>query len=214
MPGTTKQSLFTNALMELGDYNVDTGEDVESARALVAIYDKVVEDCLNKGSWNFAMSSSQFNADTGVEPNFGYTEVFAKPSDWIRTHALSLDEYFNTPLAEYVDENGYWYSDSTPIYVRYVSNDTGQGLDLGKWPRSFTRYVELELAARVCYRLTQDKSLREEIKKMRDDAKKMALSHDAMNDAQPKFRPIGKWGKARSGWNSFDDRGRRNTLTG
>ena len=211
----SKLRLFNGALAEIGHRRVvDTGEAVEAGRELVAVYDQVVDECLSVGDWNFAVESVKLAADTGVTPNFGFTEVFAKPSDWIRTVAVSEDEYFSFPLLHYYDDVNFWSSDNTPIYVRYVSNDTGMGLELTRWPPSFSRYVELELASRVCYRLTQNSSLLERIEKRRDMARKRALNEDAINEPQPKFFPPGSWTQSRAGRIGRGDRGSRNSLTG
>lgn len=210
---TTKQALFTGALYELGDRKVLTTESVEARRALDDIYDEVLAECLEAGSWNFAMETVELAADTGVTPNFGPTEVFAKPTDWVRTVAVSGDESFAYPLLQYLDDSNYWSADITPIYVRYVSDDTGLGLDLGRWPTSFVRYVQLELAVRVCMRLTQDKQLKEQLKIDRDKARRTAKNRDAMDENQPKFKPPGSWTQSRHG-STRGDRGRRNSLTG
>lgn len=211
----TKLGLFNAALMEIGDYALDdTGEPVAAARALVSVYDRVLADCLSAGSWNFAMETIKADADTGVTPEFGFTEVFAKPSDWVRTIGVSQDEYFSFPLLHYYDDVNYWSADNTPIYIRYVSNDTGLGLELTRWPAAFTRYVELELAHRSCLRINQSGSLKDAIGKERDRARKMALNQDAMNEAQPKFPPPSGWTMSRGGRTARGDRGNRGSLTG
>ncbi len=213
--GTTRLRLYNNALIELGQRRVaDTGEAVEPARELTAVFDQVVLECLSMGSWNFATETIKAEADTGVTPEFGFTEVFAKPADWLRTVGVSEDEYFNMPLLHYYDDVGYWSADNPTIYVRYVSSDTGMGLELDRWTPAFSRYVELELAARVCYRLTQNASLREVTEKNRDKARRTALNQDAMNESQPKFAPPGRWTMARGGRIGRGDRGSRNNLTG
>jgi hypothetical protein len=211
----TKLGLFNAALLELGHRRLsDTGEGVEAGRELVAVYDRVIEDCLTEGSWNFAMETIKATADTGVTPEFGFTEVFAKPSDWVRTIGISEDEYFSRPLLHYYDDANFWSSDYSPIYVRYVSDDTGLGLELTRWPATFTRYVELELAHRVSRKLTQSETLREEIKADRDKARRNALNKDALNEPQPKFTPMGSWNSSRGGRGSGRDRGGRGSLTG
>jgi hypothetical protein len=212
----TKLALFNNALVELGHTPVaDTGETVTSARTLVRVYDGVVAECLANGSWNFAMETIKATADTGVEPGFGFSEVFAKPSDWLRTMAVSQDEYFTFPELNYLDDSNFWSADFSPIYIRYVSNDTGLGLDLARWPQLFTRYVELELAARSCYKLTQSRELLVDIKKDRDKARLKAKNVDAMDEVNPKFPPPSGWTTARQGRSgSTRDRGSRSKLTG
>jgi hypothetical protein len=211
---TTKLGLLNQALIEIGDNTLsDTGDAVESARVLNTVYDQVVRECLSAGSWNFAMETAKVEADTGVTPSFGYTEVFAKPSDWMRTVGVSLDERFSFPLLHYYDDSNFWSADSSPIYVRYVSSDTGLGYALAKWPPTFARYVSLELAVRVCPRLTESEPKLERIILQRDDARLKALNHDAMNEPQPKFPPMGTWNAARSA-GVRGDRGSRGNLTG
>jgi hypothetical protein len=212
---TTKIRLFNNALVELGNERLeDTGENVKAGRELNAVYDQVVQECLCAGSWNFAMETVKADADTGVTPTFGYTEVFAKPSDWLRTVGVSGDERFTFPLLDYYDDSTFWSADQSPIYIRYVSNDTGLGLDLTRWPTTFARFVELELADRVSIALTQNESLRERVGKLRDKARKRALSFDSMNEVNPKFPPPGTWTQSRGGRLTRGDRGSRGSLTG
>jgi len=210
----TKLALYNAALVELGMRPLaNLTEEVESRRLLDTVYTNVVDDCLSEGSWNFATETVKLDADTGVTPNFGYQEVFAKPSDWVRTVAVSGDEDFSAPLTQYYDDFNFWSSNITPIYVRYVSSDTGAGYDLNRWPTKFRRYVELSLAQRVAAKLTQSDAIRDSIISDTDKAKKKALSEDAMNEPNPKFPPMGSWNTSRLSSTSYH-RGRRNRLTG
>ncbi len=210
----TKQGLYTGAMYALGNRKVLTTESNEARRALDDVYDDVLKECLEESSWNFAMETVKIDADTGIEPEFGYTEVFAKPSDWLRTYAISSDETFQFPLMRYTDDGDTWSSDETPIYVKYTSDDTGLGLDLTRWTQHFTRYVELELAARVVFRLVQDERTQMKVLDMRDRARTRAKNHDSMDEPNPKFKPAGSWSTSRIGRSGFGDRGRRNSLTG
>jgi hypothetical protein len=211
----TKLGLFNAALNEIGERPLaDTGEAIEPGRVLNANYDRVVADCLSVGSWNFATETIRADADTGVTPSFGYQEVFAKPADWVRTVGISSDEYFSFPLLHFYDDLTFWSADYSPIYVRYVSNDTGMGLDLTRWTPAFTRYVELELAHRSVKRINQSESLKEELGKARDKARRVALNQDAMAEANPKFPPPSSWTISRGGRSARGERGNRNSLIG
>ncbi len=211
----TKLGLFNASLIEFGDRKLsDTGDTVEAARVLVQVYDNVVQECLEAASWNFAMEDVEITGDTGlITARVGYRFGFTKPSDWLSTVAVSLDEFFTFPLIHYYDDDEKFKADSTPLFLRYVSNDTGKGLDLSCWPQRFTRYVELELAHRVVKRLGGSKEDKIMIDKDRDTARKSAKNQDAMNEAQPKFAPHGSWTLSRGG-RVGRDRGSRSNLTG
>jgi hypothetical protein len=211
---TTKIALFNSALTELGHRTLaDTGEAVEAGRLLNQVYTQVVDECISAGSWNWATETIMADADTGVTPAFGFPKVFAKPVDFVRTVGVSADEYFSMPLIHYYDDINFWSADLSPIYVRYVSRDTGMGLELSRWPANFTRFVELELASRIAPKLTQNASEREALNERRDKARKRALNVDAMNEANPKFPPPGGWTLSRGG-QSGGERGSRSRLTG
>jgi hypothetical protein len=209
----TKLALYRAATIECEQIPMDTLTEAGEARRLLdAVYDNVVLECLSYGSWNFAMETVKLTADTGVEPNFGQSEIFAKPADWMSTHWVSYDENFSMPSTDYVDEGGQWVANGSPLYVRYVSSDTGLGLELTRWPPRFTRYVELELANRIVGRINQDKSLRDRIEDRRDKMRTAALNQDSMNDAQGRRPPPGSWTRSRGGGGG--DRGSRSNLTG
>lgn len=237
---TSRARILHSALMELGDIGKVATRGEDPRRVLDRLYDEVVGECLAAGSWNFAMETIKLDADTGVTPEFGYAKVFAKPTDWVRTVGISQDEYFSDALLHYYDDDDFWSADNTPIYARYVSDDTGLGLDQGRWPAKFTRFVILELAHRGSQAITQSMmqsmlakitggagrsidyarasqigtTLSLRLEKDRDRARKTALNHDAMNEG-PKFPPPSSWTRARWGGNGGRrDRGSRGNLTG
>ena len=195
----TKLSVFNAALVDMGQRRLsDTGEEVESGRELVSVWDQVVLDCLSEADWNFAVETVKLAADTGVEPSFGSkTEFFAKPSDWVATVAISEDSDFALPLVTFDDDADYWAAPGSPIYVRYVSSDTGMGLNLARWTPNFRRYVELELASRTAFKITNNGKIAEGIMKMRDKARLNAKNKDAMNEPNPRFAPPSSWSQAR-----------------
>lgn len=210
-----KLKVWNAALRALGDRKLDdTGEKILPGRALTDVWDDVVEECLTDASWNFATETVKLVADTGVTPQFGdFTEVFAKPTDWLNTVKISMDENFALPLTQYDDERNYFTTSVSPIYVKYVSNDTGMGLDLAQWPVRFARYVELNLADRIGLRLTQDEGRLDAIKTDLRIAKTRARSQDSMNEPQPRWPPPGSWTRSR-GSRTSGERGSRSSLTG
>lgn len=206
---TSRLQLYNKALTAIGSRNIASlTENRESRRVLDSIWDAgAVENCLEQGYWNFAMRTVRIDSTSEIEPDFGYAKAFQKPDDWVRTYAFCSDEYYNHPITQYADEVGYWWCDTDPIYVQYVSNDKSYGLSYGDWPESFTRYVELYLASEACLRLTGNQGLNEKIEQKMKLALREARTQDATNEPT-KFQPLGSWVGARFGRNG--GRGRYN----
>lgn len=157
--GTTRLQLYNDALLLCGERAISSLTVTEDTRRVL---DQVwnnggVDACLEEGQWQFAMRTIRIDYDPGIEPDYGYTRAFDKPSDWILTSALCSDEFFNTPVLRYSDEAGYWFSDLDILYVRYVSNDASYGGDLSLWPKSFTEFVAAHFASQFILRQSGDK---------------------------------------------------------
>src|SRR5258708_823139 len=121
---TDKLSLYNGALTEfLGERKLaNLTENREPRRVLDEIWDGgALRYCLEQGLWNFAMRTIQLTYSPSVEPDFGFRYAFDKPTDWVRTAALCVDEFFRCPLLQYNDEAGFWFADIDTIYVRYIS---------------------------------------------------------------------------------------------
>lgn len=211
----SKLSLYNAALREVGERKLASlTENREPRRVLDSAWDaEAVKTCLAAGQWNFATNSIELTHSPSIDPAFGYQYAFDKPENWVRTVAMCSDERFNAPLLQYQDEGAYWYADVDPIYVRYVDAGTSFGLDYGKWPINFTRYVEFFLAARICMSLTQNQSKRDNLERDAEIWLTKAKSTDAMDEAT-KFLPPGTWSTARHGRSSVRDRGSRSRLIG
>jgi hypothetical protein len=154
----TRLSLYNDALLLAGERAITGLTVVEETRRLL---DQVwnnqgVDACLEEGQWMFAMRTVRIDYDPGIEPDYGYSRAFDKPTDWILTSAFCSDEYFRVPILRYVDEAGYWYSDLDNVYVRYVSNDASYGADMSKWPPSFKDFVAAHFATQLVLKITND----------------------------------------------------------
>ena len=214
---TSQLTLYNGALRLLGQTNLeDTDEASEARYVLDNVWDENARDyCLEAGWWNFAMRSAKIEDDTSVSPTFGFVYAFAKPTDWIRTHTICFDEYFQSPMndLDYSDEGAYWYADIDTIYVRYVSNDAAYGYDLSIWPQTFVKYFECYMAEQACMRITQNAELHEKIEKKVGERLRDAIAKDGLNEGVKHF-PAGNWARARAGGAGRRDRGSRGSLSG
>lgn len=211
---TTKIKIYNEALLICGERSLSSVTEAREPRYLLdTVWDNGgVDSCLASGQWKFAMRTIMLDYESGISPTFGYQRAFTKPSDWVATSAIANDEFFNSPLLEYVDETGYWYADLDVLYIRYVSNDTNYGTDYASWPAKFAEFVSAHFAYKISLKLTADKEKREQIAKYRNKALLEAKNHDAMSDPT-KFPPSGSWVSARRG-GSTRNRGNRHRLIG
>lgn len=200
---TDKLTLYNNALAHLNERALASlSENREPRRALDAVWADAVAYCLERKFWNFGYRTVSIDASNSTVPVFGYLYAFKIPNDWIRTRRLSAVPTLDQPLIQVAEETGYWYTNITPIYVQYNSNDPLYGLNLGLWPQSFAEYVELRLAVKACKRVTgSTEALRGEdsLLKREEKAYKVAQSNCAMNEAVG-FAPTSSWVRARRGF--------------
>ena len=192
----TKLRLYNDAGLLLTEEPLASlTESNKLRRALDAVYDAVLQQCLEEGFWNFAMRVASIDASAGIDPAIGFQNAFEKPEDWVRTYRASDNERLDPPLVNFNDEGGIWYADCDPLFVKFVSNSVNYGLDLTLWPESYANFVAYRLAHRVHKRVTgsepSDKFDREHKR-----ARGMALSRDAA-DETVLLPPRGSWVNSR-----------------
>lgn len=212
---TDRLSIYNGALMLAGErFLASLNEEREPRRLLDRVWDSNgVKTCLEMGQWNFAMRAAQIDYDPDVEPSFGYNRAFEKPEDWVLTSALCVDDRFQQPLTQYIDEAAYWYCDLDTIYVRYVSDDVAYGLNYSAWPDSFREYVEEFFCSKVVKKLSGSQEAEDESKQRLKDKLRTAKSRAAM--AGPTMFPArGAWSMSRAGSRGYSDRGNNGSLIG
>ncbi|GJD92932.1 hypothetical protein [Methylobacterium iners] len=194
-----KLALYNEALGHLGERRLASlAENREPRRALDQAWAAAVLYTLEQAKWSFAIRSVQLAPVPSIAPGFGYGLAYQKPNDWLKTTAVATDERFTHPLVRYTDESGFWWTDTDPLFVRYVSTDPAYGLDLSRWSPTFGEYLALRLAQKTCQRITGSTSLMGDLVKLEDVARKRAKSNDA-NNTPPVFPPPGSWVRARTG---------------
>lgn len=195
----TKLTLYNGALRECGEGELSTLSDVHEGRSFLdAVYAQGLKYCLEQGQWNFAIRAVEVAFDTIAEPTFGYTYAFEKADDIVRIVGVSASEFFKPPLSNYIEEGEYWYADTSPIYVRYISDDAEYGTNLAEWPASFEYAVEMWLARLIVLRLTGSNSKLERIQRDSKLAFQAARSKDAIRSPSARF-PQGRLIGARLG---------------
>jgi len=190
-------------------------EDREPRRLLDDVWSGgAVKTCLEAGFWNFAMRSLKIEYDPSLDPEFGFTRAFSKPSDWVRTSVVSPEEYFTTKYKahQFADEAGYWWADVDTLYVKMVSDGANYGNNLGNWTEAFTRHVEIYLASRIVAKLTKSEKTEEKIEMKLKRSLASLSAKDAMNEGTS-IPEEGSWNRSRRNWGRRDG-GNRGQLIG
>ncbi len=104
-------------------------------------------------------------------PAFGFNFAFPYPDDWIRTQLASTSPDLDPPLLQMRDEGGVIYANATPLYLSYISADPQYGMKCRRLAGEFLDYVTLRLARYACLRITNDKEMRELLRKDEDRAR-------------------------------------------
>lgn len=193
-----KLSLYNDALTLCGERMLASLTENREPRRLLdqAWAAGAVDFCLETGQWNFAVNSIKLVYSPSVEPPWGYRRAFDKPTDYIRTMGVASDEYFKNPLVRYVDEADFWFADLDELYIRYVSNLPEYGMNMGRWPVSFSEMVSSYLAMKIVTRVTQDVAKRAMVAADYKARRLEAKSNDAMNEPTT-FPPTGTWVRSR-----------------
>lgn len=202
---TDKLTVYNLVLGELIERRLSSlTENREPRRVLDDHWSQEVAYCMGEALWNFMIRTVQQDASSTVTPAFGYLYAFVLPTDFVRTVTTSGNADLDPPFrdGELAVEAVYLYTNVTPIYHSYVSNDPLYGMNLGAWPPVFTDYVVKRLARQTCKRITGKDALLLGPQGLIAEERKARLnarSKDAMN-MPTKSAPTGSWVRSRGGF--------------
>lgn len=180
-------------------------------RLIDEVYDDGVEYMLGQGMWNFASRTVAIEAETDVEPDFGYNYTFEKPSDYIRLIKIADNGTMWPTLSDdageaYLEEGDFFHANVDPLYIQYVSDGVTYGRDASLWPMGFRKAVEAYLALEIAPHAPRMSArgldaLRAHYAMMLKDAR----TKDAINQASVR-PPPGRFVRSRAG---YSGRGQR-----
>lgn len=172
-------------------------EEGPGRRALDDVWQGAGDLLLSKGMWNFALRSVEISNDEDVEPLFGYQYAMSKPDDWVRTVNISDSPTMREGYEDFRDEPGYWYVNVDPVYIRYVSDHTDYGWNVGAWGAPFAKAMEAYMAFESGLAISSDKGNRNDIYSLYEKRLKEARMLDAVDEAVS-WKPRGRLVRSRS----------------
>ena len=190
--------IYNDAAQILGEEHILNIRDTSALKTMLdqSRNARAVEAMLEVTNWNFPTSSAKLEENTRLEPEWGFQYVHEKPTDLHRLDGFFIDELMQIPLKHYQDEGLNIYSNSTPVYIKYVSSSYVHNVAI--WPDYFRRLV----AGRMAFDVRNDKRLdlppqrRMEISAEYDERLDTAKNVDAMQ-SPPIVISRGSWVNSR-----------------
>ncbi len=196
---TTRFDVYNQAARFLGQTPLQSVTEDRGLRlAFDAAWDNTVAFLLEHGLWSWAKRAVLLVPSDTVIPSFGYSAAFQKPDDWVATDMLSQTEFMaGQPLQDFEQEADYWFTNTTGLYVRYISNDPDYGGNLSRWNATAAKALAAQLALEVCVPILQNKSERESLFALAGRYLSDAKSHDARG-GRVRYMPTGRLVASRS----------------
>ena len=199
----TKWRQLYNKALEVMKLPPLISDDDESERRVAIDYaldNGAIETVLELINWNYTVKSVKLDADTGLDPEWGFDYVFAAPSDMTRLYSISPDERFLVPLENWWREGPYFYADTNEIYLKYLSTDANDKPD--EWPRYLYNLVAAEIARACCWLPGVNEQT---VEKKYQEYKYEAYNTDAQRQ-KPQLISSGSWNRSRYRYDTRDRR--------
>jgi hypothetical protein len=149
-------AVYNTALAAVGERTLDsTAENRYTRREMDKVWARgngAIDYLLEQGLWNFAMDRSHLTSS--ASSTFGFAFKHDLPTDYLRLAQVSTSADIIDPLIKYEVEastaNGLsLLCESSSVYIRYVSNSTLLGADIGAWPNTFFLWAGHWLATQI-----------------------------------------------------------------
>lgn len=192
---TTKLALVEKACRHTGQERpVTLADDTHPLREILAVYDETLAEALEGGLWIWALRTVQITYDPDIDPEFGRTYGYTLPDDFVRIANINNSEIFSANGELDYDLTGpghTLYADEASFYLRYVSNDTDYGMNLGAWPETFAEGVGYALAYRSALPIAKDRGDRNDLMTLAERWYGKAKIRNAV-DERVKPKPTGR----------------------
>lgn len=202
----TKLSIYNEALRAIGDLRLSSiTDDTEARYVLEDAWEDCVKFVFTEGLWNFATKTQLLTADLGQEPIPGFSYTFDKPLYWVRTITISPNSLF-TDEAVYRDEGNKIYANFDQLYIRFISSEKSDDIQIENWPPTFAKLVAACLARNCAERLSGSGNKAEALAADYKEVLASAKNKDALDQSKMVLRP-GSWVRSMRSSSTIRDRG-------
>lgn len=151
-----KIDIFNNALTALGeDRLINPGDTSDRAQLLEAVFPLMRDATLRAHPWNFALYRTTL-APASTAPAYGYAKAYELPTDpW----CLRVYELADKHIKYDVEGRKLLTDAGAPLHARLIVRVE----EIGLYDPLCVDACALRLAWRVCYRLTENRALQQDI---------------------------------------------------
>jgi len=182
------------ALLKFGNISIQAITDATpQARVANTLWDIIRDEVLYSYPWNFALKRETLSTPSVVEPEFGFDYKFILPTDCLRVWELSETD------ADWTVEGGELYTSNEECNVRYIAKIT----DVSLFTPAFITCFATRLAAELCPRLSDNKSLRAALIQEFDGTIRQAYKLNAIEGNPPRHKDEQDLSKGNLSWQTF-----------
>lgn len=191
---TAPVQICSLAMEYLSDVAITSIDDPKTTPEYIAArwYDMTRRSLLRQHPWNFAIRRRNIARDA-VAPEYGYADAYTLPIDFVRH--LEILTTSGDEITDYEIEEGKLLCNNGggALYIRYVFD----AQTVAKFDALFVDVLALELAMRICRKITGSNDLIAGLKEILKDIKSDATTVDGQ-ERPPKRVERSKWKAARA----------------
>lgn len=171
----SKTSIMNRALDMIGAANITSPtQNSKSARALNRAWDPVLDFLLSKHDWGFAIKRDEL-AQSATDPDYEYDRQYTLPNDFIRLLEVH-PKYLKHRL-----EGQFIVANTDTLRIKYVAKIT----DPNEFSADFAELLAKGLAAEICFKITQSRTLTVDKKAEFKEAMRWAMSDASKSSGTP-----------------------------
>jgi len=174
----SKVEIANFALTELGKDSIVALTDNSSMNL---IFDDTAREVMSMGQW----TSSNFRqtlAQDATAPIFGFAYRYVLPTDPQYLGMISINEDRIGDI-EYRISSGYLETDENAVSIRYK----GYATNAESWDQHLQRAIVLRLAQKLCFKITGDSRLKEQLRQEFNEALDNGLAVDGLDGTTDSF---------------------------
>jgi hypothetical protein len=162
--------ICNSALSKVGARRIiSLTDDLEEARICSDLYPVRRDMLLRSHPWRFAVTRVELAPVVDV-PLFDFSNAFQLPPDCLRV--LNTNQPYNSRWKE---ENGLILCFTPTLMIQYIYRNT----DVSKWDANFCEVLSYDLAKEICFPLTQNASLKQDLEATAKQELAVARSYNA-----------------------------------